>query len=123
MENRAVELADPLDRRSRAHLDALGDDGMIEQMEKARSVDAEAEGVRAPLRVAHPHGGAAGKVAAFQPLDARAARLRRVKQTERPQRRHAGGLQEEAGAERPRRFESFEEGDPMALAMQGQRRG
>ena len=101
----------------------VGSDGAMERAEQARAVDAEARKAGADVAIADVENAEAARMGhAVQPFDAGARAPDRAAEAEPVEDGETERLEEETGADRPRRVEPFEQIDPVAGPRQEERR-
>ena len=101
-----------LDRGQQADGGAL--QPAVQQLEQRAAMDAEAEGLGMKVAVMQVEHAAPAGGAAVEPVDAGTQRQSLLVEAEFAQDREAGGLQQQAGADRTGCGEAFDDGDAMS---------
>jgi hypothetical protein len=101
----------------------LGRQRCAQDFEQRAALHAEARQASVEIGIAHVHHYPPACILAVQAMHRRAASARRIEQSQRPQGRHPGGLQQEAGTDWPGLRCLLEHPHAMAVARQrnGQR--
>jgi hypothetical protein len=86
----------------------------MQQIEKDRTADAEAEGGWMQVAIGQIENPDSPLVLAQHPVDPGTCRQGVLLETERPQNRQAGGLQQKAGTHGMRLLETFQNGNTMS---------